>query len=166
MFLSVIDDVIERVKDKHISKIIFPLGTTFSNGISTTFKGTPQTKHIFRRILFETVVFALTKAVGGLHPWMLFTSPSNHDKVTFYFIHNLYTQFKNSDGRVTVDFSPITNKYRRFGNSVLMFSHDAKIDKTGNVVLDEASDMMGGAKYWEILLAHLHSETGQAKSAT
>ena len=68
---------------------------------------------------------------------MLFTSPAITIKeVTFYFIHNLYTQFKNSDGRVTVDYSPITNKYRRFGEiAFLMFSHDAKIDKTGNVVL-------------------------------
>jgi len=166
MFLSVIDDVIERVKDKHISKIIFPLGNDLfnANGINgTTFKGTPQTneKHIFEAYveLFETMVFALTK-LSEVAPVDVIYIPSNHDKeVTFYFVHNLYTQFKNSDGRVTVDYSPIANKYRRFGNTVMMFSHDAKIDKAGNVVLDEASDLMGGAKYWEILLAHLHSET-------
>lgn len=166
MFLSVIDDVIERVKDKHLNKIIFPLGNDLfnANGINgTTFKGTPQTneKHIFEAYveLFETMVFALTK-LSAVAPVDVIYIPSNHDKeVTFYFIHNLHTQFKNSDGRVAVDYSPITNKYRRFGNTVMMFAHDAKFDKAGGVLFDEASGMMGSAKFVEVLLAHLHSET-------
>ena len=166
LFLSVIDDVIERCESKKIGKIIFPIGNDLfnANGISgTTFKGTPQTNEKDIREayveLFKILVFAITK-LSAVAPVDVVYIPSNHDKeVTFYFVHNLYTEFKNSDGRVVVDYSPITNKYRRFGNTVMMFSHDAKMDKTGNVVLDEAGDMISGAKYVEVLLAHLHSET-------
>ena len=165
-FLSVIDDVILRVKDKRLSKIVFPVGNDLlnANGINgTTFRGTPQTneKHIFEAYteLFELMVFAITK-LSEVAPVDVAYIPSNHDKeVTFYFVHSLYTQFKNSNGRVDVDYSPLVNKYRRFGNTVMMFAHDAKMDKMGNLIFDEAGDMIAGAKWVEAFLSHLHSET-------
>lgn len=165
-FLSVIDDVVERCKDKCLSKIIFPVGNDLfnANGINgTTYKGTPQTNEKDIREayveLFDILVFAITK-LSDIAPVDVVYIPSNHDKeITFYFVHNLYTQFRDSDGRVEVDYSPITNKYRRFGNTVMMFSHDAKMDKMGNVVMDEAGDMIGGAKFINVFLSHLHSET-------
>lgn len=164
-FLSVIDDVIERVQNKKLSKIIFPLGNDLfnANGINgTTFKGTPQNNEKDIREayteLFEIMVFALTK-LSVVAPVEVLYIPSNHDKeVTFYFLFNLYTQFKNSEGRVNVDYSPITKKYFRFGNTLMMFQHDAKIDKTGNVVIDEASDIIAGVKFINVFLSHLHTE--------
>lgn len=165
-FLSVIDDVIARACGRPLSKIFFPIGNDLfnANGISgATFKGTPQTneKHIFEAYteLFQLMVFAITK-LSALAPVDVVYIPSNHDKeVTFYFVHNLHTQFKNSEGRVSIDYSPIGNKYRKFGNTVMMFAHDAKMDKMGNLILDEAGDMLYGAKYIDAYLAHLHSET-------
>lgn len=165
-FLSVIADVVDRVKSKKISKIIFPIGNDLfnANGINgATFKGTPQDneKHIFEAYvdLFEIMTQALT-TLAEVAPVDVVYISSNHDKeVTFYFVYNLYTQFKNSGGRVSVDHSPITNKYRRFGKTVLMFSHNGKMDKMGNLILDEAGDMIAGTKFVEAFLAHLHSET-------
>jgi hypothetical protein len=164
-FLSVVDDVIERVKNKKLSKIIFPIGNDLfnANGINgTTFKGTPQNNEKDIREayveLFNIMVFALTK-LSEIAPVEALYIPSNHDKeVTFYFMHNLYTQFKNSGGRVNVDYSPVTKKYFRFGNTLMMFQHDAKIDKTGNVVIDEAGDILAGSKYINVFLSHLHTE--------
>jgi hypothetical protein len=164
-FLSVIDDNINRIKDKGVSKIIFPVGNDLfnANGINgTTFKGTQQTneKHIFEayKELFELMTFAISK-LADVAPVEVIYIPSNHDKeITFYFLHNLYTQFRNVD-RVEVDISPIGNKYRRFGNTLMMFSHDAKIDKIANIVFDEAQDMLDGVKYIDVFLAHLHTES-------
>jgi hypothetical protein len=165
-FLSVIDDNIEQCKDKGISKIIFPIGNDLfnANGINgTTFKGTPQNneKHIFEAYieLFEIMVEALTR-LGKIAPVDVVYIPSNHDKEnSFYFVYNLYTQFKNQkEIDVSVDYSPLTNKYRRFGNTLLMFTHDAKVDKTGNIVFDETLDIRDGVKYVEVFLAHLHHE--------
>ncbi|MFA5410170.1 MAG: hypothetical protein WC343_15450 [Bacilli bacterium] len=165
-FLSVIDDNIEQSKDKGICKIIFPVGNDLfnANGINgTTFKGTPQDneKHIFEAYieLFEIMVEAITR-LGNIAPVEVIYIPSNHDKeVCFYFLYNLHTQFKNEKKvDVIVDFSPICNKYRRFGNTLMMFTHDAKVDKTGNIILDESCELKDGAKYVEVFLAHLHSE--------
>jgi hypothetical protein len=164
-FLSVIDDVIERVQNKKLKKIIFPVGNDLfnANGINgTTFKGTPQVNEKDIREayveLFELMVFAITK-LATVAPVDVVYIPSNHDKeVTFYFVHNLNTQFRNCED-VTVDFSPIPNKYRKFGNTIMFFSHDAKLDKTGNVVFDEAMQLLADAKYVEGFLAHLHTET-------
>jgi hypothetical protein len=166
-FLSVIDDNIEQSKDKGVSKIIFPIGNDLfnANGINgTTFKGTQQTneKHIFEAYieLFEIMVEALRR-LGEIAPVDVIYIPSNHDKeICFYFIYNLYTQFKNETKiNVNVDYSPINNKYRRFGNTLMMFTHDVKMDKAGNIVFDEADELKDGAKWIEVFLAHLHSET-------
>lgn len=165
-FLSVIDDNIEQSKDKGISKILFPVGNDLfnANGINgTTFKGTQQTneKHIFEAYieLFNIMVDAI-KRLATIAPVEIIYIPSNHDKeVTFYFLHNLATQFNNQkDIDVKVDYSPIKNKYYRFGNTLMMFTHDAKVDKAGNIVFDEAFDLRDGVKYVEVFLAHLHQE--------
>lgn len=163
-FNAVIQDVIYRCKDRNIEKIIFPIGNDLfnANGINgTTFKGTPQTneKHIFEAYieLFDIMVSAIYELVK-IAPVDVIYIPSNHDKeITFYFVYNLYTQFKN-DPNISVDYSPLTNKYRRFGNTVMMFTHDGKIDKLGNTVFDEAKDLIAGAKYVEVFLGHLHTE--------
>lgn len=163
-FLSVIDDVTSRVNGKKLSKIIFPVGNDLfnANGINgTTFKGTPQTNEKDIREayteLFELMVFAIDK-IKDIAPVDIVYVPSNHDKeVTFYFIHALSVHYFN-DFKVEVDISPIHNKYRRVGNTLLMFSHDAKVDKMGNVVLDEAQEFMAGVKYVEVMLSHLHQE--------
>ena len=165
LFLSVIDDVLTRIKGKKISKIIFPIGNDLfnANGINgMTFKGTPQNneKHIFEAYieLYEVIVSAISK-LASVAPVDVVYIPSNHDKeITFYFVHNLATQFRNDSDRVTVDYSPTVNKYRRVGNTLLMFSHDGKMDKLGNIALDEAGDMLYGAKYVEVFIAHKHSE--------
>lgn len=163
--LHIIDDVISRVSGRAISKIIFPIGNDLfnANGIAgTTFKGTPQDneKHIFEAYveLFGIMVECIAK-LAQIAPVDVVYIPSNHDKeVTFYFMHNLHTQFK-ADEDVEVDFSPITNKYRTHGNTLMMFSHNAKINKLGNVVFDEAGDFSNSSKkYIEVFLAHLHTE--------
>lgn len=163
-FLSVIDDNISRIRDKGICKIIFPIGNDLfnANGINgTTFKNTPQTneKHIFEAYveLFNMMVSAIA-SLASVAPVDVVYIPSNHDKeVTFYFMHNLYTQFKNTDG-VEIDYSPVCNKYRRFGNTLMLFTHDAKLEKVSNIVFDESKELSNGVKYVEAFLAHLHVE--------
>jgi hypothetical protein len=164
-FMSVIDDVISRVKDKSISKILFPIGNDLfnANGINgSTFKGTPQTneKHIFEAYvdLFNLMVNAIDK-LSIIAPVDVIYIPSNHDKeVTWYFIFNLNTKFEHSQ-KVNIDYSPLNNKYRRHGRTILAFAHDAKVDKMGNVVFDEAKEMLNPeTSYVEVFLAHLHTE--------
>ncbi len=164
-FLSVVDDVIERTKTVRLKKIIFPIGNDLfnANGINgTTFKGTPQTNEKDIREayieLFDIVVNAIYK-LAQIAPVDVIYIPSNHDKeITFYFLHGLNAQFKFDDD-IDVDYSPLPNKYYRFGNTLMMFAHDAKIDKLGNVVLDDAGDLLSGAKYIEVFLSHLHKES-------
>lgn len=170
---GVVEDVLSRVRGKKFNKIYFPIGNDLfnANGINgETFKGTRQDneKHIFEAYtnLFEIMVDVISK-LAEVAPVEIIYIPSNHDKeITYYFVYNLFTYYRLDD-RVSVDFTPIKNKYKRFGNTLMVFSHDAKMNDMGNVVLDEGLEHINGAKYVEVFLAHLHKEiVNQEKNVT
>lgn len=164
-FNYIIDDVISRVRGKKVAKIILPVGNDLfnANGLNgTTFKGTLQTnqKCIQEAYieLFNILVSNIVK-LAQVAPVDVIYIPSNHDKeITFYFLYNLYTEFRENS-EVSVDYSPRAYKCRRFGKTLMMFSHDLKVDKAGNIVLDEAKGMVDGVDYIEVFLAHLHHES-------
>lgn len=166
--LSVVEDVLRRTENRKLKKIIFPVGNDLlnANGIKgETFKGTPQEneKHIFEAYteLFEILVYIIIK-LANKAPVDVIYIPSNHDKeVTFYLVHNLYTQFKHNDN-VNVDYTPTPRKYIRHGSTLMMFAHDAKLNDVWSTVFDEAEDL-AGSKYVEVFLSHIHHETVNQK---
>lgn len=162
--MSVVNDVIQEIKDLGVKKIILPIGNDLfnANGINgTTFRGTPQTnqRHIQEayETLFNVVVNQITR-LQEIAPVEVIYIPSNHDKeITFYFMHGLNINFKNNPN-VTVENRPFPNKYVKFGNSLFVFSHDMKIDNVSTVVFDEAKNLLDNVLYVEVFLAHYHQE--------
>ncbi len=170
---NVVEDVLNRVHGKKFNKIYFPIGNDLfnANGINgETFKGTKQDneRHIFEAYtkLFEIMTDVISK-LAEIAPVEIIYIPSNHDKeITYYFVYNLFTYYR-LDERVSIDCTPINNKYKRFGNTLMVFAHDAKMNDMGNIVLDEGIEHIGGAKYVEVFLAHLHKEiVNQEKNVT
>ena len=160
----VVDDVLSRTADMNISSIIFPIGNDLftANGLNnTTFRGTPQ--DVERDMqeayvdLYKEMVNTINKLAERAKVEIVYI-PSNHDKeITFYFMHSLSIQYANS-AYVTVDYSPLPNKYIRFGNTLMMFSHDMKMNNVSTTIMGEAGDKLYGTKYIEVFLAHLHHE--------
>jgi hypothetical protein len=61
-----------------------------------------------------------------------------------------------NDSNVTVDVSPLSRKYYKFGKNILAFSHDVKEKDALRIVSTEAKDMWTDSKRVIFMLAHLH----------
>lgn len=85
--------------------------------------------------------------------------PGNHDRILSIELADwLYAWFRN-DADVICDMSGESRQYRRYGNTVLGFSHGDKLkpEKTPIVMAHEAREIWGQTKYAALYTGHLHT---------
>ena len=164
-FMKVIDDVIARVKDRNISKILFPVGNDFFNFDDmqgNTTRGTRQDNDSRWPKMFSVGVELLTKAINKLAQLAdvdAFVVPGNHDRQTSYYAMMYLSAYYKTSPAVDVDTSPKTRKYRQFGKCLIGFSHmDQEKSRIYGNMQQEVPELWGQTEYREWHGAHLHAE--------
>lgn len=163
-FLHIIDDVINRVSGRKISKIFFIIGNDFlncDNKAGTTTKGTPQDNDgdIESSIIEATdmLIWAIDK-IKILSPVDVIHIPSNHDYMVSFGIANALRARYMYDDNIDIDCGFKERKYRKFGNMLLGFAHDIKVQDVNNIVATDARELMSDTTNTIYFLAHLHHE--------
>ena len=165
LFYTVIRDVMSRVKNIKLSKIIFTIGgdmANFDNIAGTTTKGTAQYNSCgyfeMMEKLFEMTIVAIDM-LANIAPVDVVLVNGNHDKTVGYSLAMYcYAWYKN-DKRVNIDTSPMPRKYLTFGNTLFMFAHDADVKALPSLIPDECRNVWSNVTGTEVFLQHLHSET-------
>ena len=162
-FFTIIDQTRKRVTDKKITQILLVLGNDMmnANGIAgTTFKGTQQDNegHFFEAFLeLSNILVEGIQMLTEVAPVQIVFVPSNHDKESSWHLNLVLSVYFRENENVKTDISPLPRKYVRFGSTMFMFTHDAKITEIPRMFLDETSEE--GVQYYDAMLAHLHSES-------
>lgn len=164
LFFYVINDILDRVKDKEFEKIIFTIGGDMLNGDQlngSTTKGTPQDSDTMFFDAIEKLYSMTIKAIDILRekaPVDVIYIPGNHDcTVGFKLAHYVNAWFRNDAG-VNVDYSPLPRKYVVFGRTLFVFAHDAKEKTLPQLIADEARQYWSDIDTTEVFLQHLHTE--------
>lgn len=133
------ENVVEGLLEKtvravdHVEQFIFPIGNDLLNSdmaeggkTAITTNGTPQDEDTRFYKTFAVAFDAMRRAIERaslIAPVHLVYVPGNHDlQRALYLTHSLMAWF-DGDKNVTVDASPTTRKYYRYGASLLGFAH-------------------------------------------
>lgn len=163
LYYHVLDDIINRVKDRKFEKILFIVGNDFVNADNlsgTTTKGTPQDSS---NSWFEIVnkatqlIIAGTDMLTNIAPVDVLYVPSNHDLHTMFGVMQTIKAWYKNDDNVNVDDSPMTRKYYQFGEVLLPLSHDIKVKEALKIITSEAKDKWSQSTHVYCMLAHLHT---------
>lgn len=160
----VIKDLLNRVQDKDIEKVIFLIGNDGLNAdniVGTTTSGTPQDNQLdwFETVRqFTDLMVACIEDLKLIAPVLAFFCPGNHDlQSTFMICETLKAYFRN-DSNVVISSQATQRKYFRYGVNMIGFSHDEKEDKVAKIMAAEQPEMWGETKYKYFLISHLHHE--------
>lgn len=166
-FNYVIDETINRLKDRKIEKVLFPIGQDFfhfDNAGTLTTGGTPQDSDVKHQQLFKDGVLLLIDGISKLSKELntqvdVFVVQGNHDFMTSYHaVMSLWCYFNNNEN-VTVDLGTSPRKYRQYGNCLIGYTHGDKEKKRIKGLMQvEAKESWGTSKYREWHMGHLHSE--------
>ena len=163
VYYYILNDIIERVKDKKIEKILFVVGNDFINADNingTTTNGTQQDNE---RSWFSIINNATQLIINGIEmllqiaPVNVLYVPSNHDLHTMFgIIQTVKAWYKNDNFVNIVDDSPLPRKYYQYGKVLLGFSHDIKIKDGLKIMTTEAKDEWSQCENMIWMLAHKH----------
>lgn len=164
-FESVIDDIVARIGDKPIAKVLFIVGSDFFQFDTiqvTTTAGTPQDADLRWHKLFAVGTQMLVEAIDRLSvyaPVDVLGVPGNHDKQTAYYaLMYLAAWYRDSDA-VDISSDLKTRKYYEWGKNLIGFTHG---DKEGKRIFGlmpvEMPVAWGRTKYHEVHIGHLHHE--------
>jgi len=161
-YRTVIEDVISRNQNKTFEKVVFVVGNDFVNADNlnnTTTKGTPQDCQmswfsVLER-LRDLLVYGIDR-LASIAPVDIVYVPSNHDLHTMFGMMLLIKAWYRNDDRISVDGSPLPRKYYRFGNTLLVFSHDMKVKNALQTITTEGKTHWGDCTHIICMLAHLH----------
>jgi hypothetical protein len=164
-FINSIQDHINSNLVFGFERILFTVGNDFFNFdtiTGTTTGGTPQSNDLRWQKVFDVGCNLLVEGINLMAkyaPVEVLYVPGNHDQTTsFYATMYLDAWFKGSD-RVTIDISPMTRKYRQWGNCLLGFTHgDKEKRRIEGLMPIEVSELWGKTKFREWHIGHLHSE--------
>jgi hypothetical protein len=171
MVKNAIVDIVERVKNYKIDKILFPIGNDWShinNSQGTTFNGTQMeyTNYLFqvRRQCKEDLTWAIDYLLK-IAPVEIIQVPGNHDEDVILTIAEILDAYFHNNKNVKVDTSPKLRKSCLYGNTYIGFTHgdsrDIKVDRLPLVFASEEREKWAKAKYHEIHLGHMHFKKEQ-----
>lgn len=176
-YLNAVDDLLADNKDAEIEKIIFPVGNDFFNVDNLrgeTTSGTPQDVDSRYHKVFEKGFHAVVSAIERCRkvaPVEIILIEGNHDTLSSYHLaHSLkcaYCEFSQVDD-VGVDCGPESRKYRKYGITLLGFTHgdgEKPSDRT-TLMAREASEWWHGCKFYEWHTGHFHAEKKLQQAGT
>lgn len=163
-YYHVLEDVLARVYDRKFEKIFFVIGNDFLNSdnrAGTTTKGTPQDNDgdIESAIIEATdMVIRAVDILRRKAPVDVIHIPANHDNIVSFGIANAVRARYANDENVYVDCGYRERKYRKFGNTLLGFAHDIKVQNVNDIVSRDAREYISDTTNTVYFLAHLHHE--------
>jgi len=164
-FKYVIENIMDRISDISVEKILLPIGQDFFNFDTIdgeTTNGTPQDTDLRWQDLFNKGVEMLVKAIDGftnIAPVEIILVPGNHDKMTSFYAMKYIEAWYNNHENVYVNSDPKTRKYVEYGLNLIGFTHGDKEKKRifGNMQV-EMPEAWGRTKYREFHCGHVHHE--------
>ena len=129
-FLECAESLIARAQSQYpISQWVYVVGNDLLNADSeagTTTAGTRQDIDSRRHKVLDTVMLALTHVIDRLlqiAPGSVYCVPGNHDRESAQAVARFLAAWYRQNPAVSVDTSPRTRKYHRFGDVLLGYTH-------------------------------------------
>lgn len=167
VYRNAVNDILVRTAHLNVERIFFPIGNDglhIDSSKNTTTGGTvvdtdgrfAKIIEIAERAKIEAVELAMYRA-----PVDVFHVPGNHDYMaSYHLIRTIAAWFRNTD-RVTVDYSPMSRKYRQYGNMLLGFIHgdnvnDGQVKSLMSLMMAEQREKLSETKASEWFCGHQH----------
>ena len=163
-FNRAMHDIFSETKNYNFSKIVFTIGGDMFNADNvnnTTVHGTQQDCEVHMFEAFERMLRIVTSTLIKLEkfaPVDVIYIPGNHDETVGWHFAKVLEAYFREDENITIDTSPLMRKYYVYGNTLLVFAHDADVKRLPMIIADEARDLWSKTKYTDVYLQHLHSE--------
>ncbi len=161
-FFYVINDVISRVKNKKIAKIILLNSgdiCNFDTPYQTT-RGTPQPDSSTNwYTMFKEVCDLLIYGIDILlqiAPVEVWNCNSNHDRYTTFSIFQVLNAWYKDNSNVFIDTETLDRKYIKYGKTLIGISHDIDEKKAYKIIHSEAKQYISDSDFIYWFVAHLH----------
>jgi len=161
-----LSSILDKTKGEKIEKILFPIGNDWlhiDNMNHMTTGGTKQDvdgkwQQVWmagRRILVESILM-----LKQIAPVEIPRVPSNHDFENMFYMADLLKVMFEKDKFVTIDNSPKTRKYYKFGKCGIAYTHsnEEKLSLIPLLVLNETRKIWGDVDFIEVHLGHIHTK--------
>lgn len=162
-----IDDLLQKASGAKIEKVLLPLGNDFFH-LNSPDNRTPaghnqldvDTRY---QKVFEAGCEAVIQAVHrarAVAPVQVVWIPGNHDPQISYHLCRFVAAIFQADKCVTVDTSPKTRKYVRYGKTLLGLTHGDKENhqRLVSLMVTENPSTYGGVLTREWHLGHFHKQ--------
>lgn len=167
LYLSAIEEILDKTKHYPIDKILFPFGNDFLHTDDQT-NLTPKGKNILdvdtRLIkIYTTAKKAVIKAIDRCQevaPVHVLWVPGNHDPNISYYLCDVISEMYRNNENVTVDISPKWRKFFLWGQSLICFTHGSEepIKDLPMIIATERPDLWGKSIYREVHIGHKHKK--------
>lgn len=162
-FDYIINDIISKVKDRGIEKIIFFNGGDLfnvDNKSGTTTKGTQLSSSIN---YFDMLTQGSQMIIRGIDkllsvaPVEYITALSNHDLHTIYALSLILNAWYRDNPNVIINVQSLERFYTSYGNSLIGLTHDLN-PKHAHRLMSEESGFMWNLPFRYYFCGHLHTE--------
>ena len=126
---NAVEDLLRENQHRHVTKILLPFGNDWlhvDSRANTTTRGTPQDVDGRFSKMFTVAKMAAIKAVemmAAVAPVQVELIPGNHDRTLAECLCHVLDAWFTRVNHVTVNFSPKSRKYVRYGNTLLGLTH-------------------------------------------
>lgn len=169
-YWKALNELIHLSKNHNIDEVLFIVGNDLFNSdnnypITTTTAGTPQQDdtrwqkvfQIGRSLMIDSILLLRQQFACKINVLVI---PGNHDFQKTFYLGDLLSIKFHEDEMVSVDNSPKTRKYFRWGNSLIGFAHGNRKDEGDKRLLTlmqvEQPDLWASTKYREWHLGDIH----------
>lgn len=172
IFINTIEKMLAKTSHLQFEKILFPIGndlTNFDNIDGETTRGTFQDNDSRWQKMINTAEELLITAIERLReiaPIDAFLIPGNHDFTTSYHVVRYLNGYYRNEDNVSIDDSPKTRKYRKFGINAIGFMHGDKVNKKQlyGLMQNEKPQLWADTKYREWHLGHTHQRKEEERA--
>jgi hypothetical protein len=169
IWLDAINHFANIIINNKVSKILFPIGNDFFNvnsSLNQTFSGTPQDEDCRWQKSFSTGWAMVVEGIDILLSVAdvdVIIIPGNHDTEKTYYMGEVLKSWYRSCKKISIDNTPRTRKYYRYGNSLIGLCHgkDEPIKDLPLIMAVEAKEEFALTKFWEYQIGHLHHDRRQ-----
>jgi hypothetical protein len=164
ILLAVADHAIEQARIYAPECILFPVGNDFfhtDSSANQTTSGTQMDADSRHARMFSHGCRLLVRVIDKLRlvaPVEVLTVPGNHDRDSVFKLGEVLNAWYRNDPDVTVNNAPTRRKYKRYGRTLLGFTHgdsEKHIDLP-LILAQERSNDWAATDFREFHLGHFH----------
>lgn len=169
IYLTAVDDLLQRSEVYNVDQIVFPLGQDFFNtdnwkgetANGTLVESTDDRMTKIFEVGVEAVKWALMRC-REIAPTKVLWSPGNHDRSTsWYMCKTLEQYFLGAKAKdISFDLDANQRKYISYGNTLLGFTHscDEKMSDLPLIMAKEEKKLWAEATYHQWHVGHFHKK--------